>query len=384
VVPVALVWGAAVFVLARRGPAVWSPALVVAVALLVRLPLVGTPPLLSDDLYRYLWEGTVLGAGGDPFATAPTAWPGLDDPLRARVNHPDVPSVYPPLALWWFRALAVAGTPAAVQLATAALDAVLAGVLCVAAGPVVAVLYALHPLPVLESACGGHLEVPAAFLAALGVWSSRRGRPTAAFALATAGALVKMFPLVVLPTLWLRMPRRRAVLAAGVAVVGSVALLAVQVRLDPATLLDGWRTYALTWSFNGFAWPLIEPWLGTATRPVLVAAGLVATGVAVARTRDPARVWSVAATSFVLLSPTVHPWYVSWALVPDLLRGRIAWAAASIPLLGSYAVLSTVDPATGGWTEQPWLWWVTWPPAIVLLVLFRQTSVRSDPSPIEP
>jgi hypothetical protein len=102
--------GAAVFVLVRRGAPALSPAVVVALALLVRLPLVGTPPLLSDDLYRYLWEGTVLGAGGDPFATAPAAWPGLDDVLRAHVNHPDVPSVYPPLALVWFRALALAGT----------------------------------------------------------------------------------------------------------------------------------------------------------------------------------------------------------------------------------------------------------------------------------
>lgn len=92
IVPVALAWGAVVVALARRFSGTTLLAVAIC-ALLLRLPLVGAPPHLSDDLYRYLWEGTVLNAGYDPFATAPSALPGIDDALRAQVAHPDVPSI---------------------------------------------------------------------------------------------------------------------------------------------------------------------------------------------------------------------------------------------------------------------------------------------------
>src|SRR5688572_29537159 len=64
--PVAVAWGVVVVARARR-PVANHPAAVLLAALLVRLALVGTPPHLSDDLYRYLWEGAALAAGHDPF-----------------------------------------------------------------------------------------------------------------------------------------------------------------------------------------------------------------------------------------------------------------------------------------------------------------------------
>ena len=67
-----------------------------------RALLVGTPLDLSDDLYRYLWEGAVMTAGHNPFSEAPVTISGLDDALRDRVNHPDISSIYPPVALFWF------------------------------------------------------------------------------------------------------------------------------------------------------------------------------------------------------------------------------------------------------------------------------------------
>ncbi len=34
-------------------------------------------------------------------------------------------------------------------------------------------------------------------------------------------------------------------------------------------------------------------------------------------------------------------------------------------------MLLALDPATGVWSEAPWLWWVTWPPTLLALVYFR-------------
>jgi hypothetical protein len=92
-------------------------------------------------------------------------------------------------------------------------------------------------------------------------------------------------------------------------------------------------------------------------------------------------VWRVAGTAFVLLSPTVHPWYVLWAVVPDLACGRRGWAWASVALSGSYLVLLAYDPTTDRWSEAPWLWWVTWGPAVVALLA---DYVRIDARPTAP
>jgi len=380
-VPVAVGWGAVVVALAPRFPRATLMA-VGACALLVRVPLVGAPPLLSDDLYRYLWEGMVLNRGLDPFATAPAALPGIDDALRAHVAHPDVSSIYPPLALWWFRGLALFGTPAAAQVAAAISDVALAVAIATAAGPRMGLLYALHPLPALESAVGGHLEIPAILLTVWAIVLARRSRPVAAFVAAVAGILVKLFPLLLLPSLATLLPRDHRMRAIGAAALLAVLAALPMITISPA-LLAGWNTYTSTWAFNGFAFRIVEPILGAAARPLLVMLGLQAVLVATGYLpRDPARVWFVAGTAFVLLSPTVHPWYVLWALAPDLLLGRLRWAAASLPMLASYLVLATFDPATGSWTEPPWLWWITWLPALLLLAIVH-VSARRDPSPTD-
>ncbi|MCB9684573.1 MAG: hypothetical protein H6738_04760 [Alphaproteobacteria bacterium] len=380
VLPIAAVWGLVAVLGGARMPRT-SAAWVVAAAFLVRVPWVGSPPHLSDDLYRYLWEGLALSAGHDPFAVAPADLGGLDDHLRSLVNHPELTSVYPPLALWWFRLLAVGGTPAWAQLLTACVDACTAGVLLRASRrPAAAWIYALHPLPVLESACGAHIDVPAVFLAALAVLALRRDASAVALWATVAGAATKLFPVVMLPAVLRRLPPARAavhLLAAGMA----TALLAVPlVHLGPG-LLSSARLYAGTWSFLGFAWPWLDPVLGGATRPVLVGIGALVVGTATWRARDPLEVWAAAGTAFVLLSPTVHPWYVLWALVPSLLLGRAGWALAAIGSLQAYAVLATWDAATASWAEQPWLWWWVWGNVLAGLAAGRWIQLRSDDEP---
>lgn len=382
--PIAFLWGAVAVVGGRRLQLDWRWA--VLVALLVRLPLVGTPPLLSDDVYRYLWEGLALLAGHDPFTEAPATIGGLDDALRSRVNHPSIPSIYPPVALAWFQLLAALGdTVPVAQALTALVDvAVVAAIGSTLASrgarswPVW--IYALHPLPALESASGAHLEVLAILAAVLAI----RLPPGAAVFAAWIGVGTKLFPVVLLPTLYARAGREAVVPT--IAALGLLLLLAAPVLDAGPGLLVGMQAYAGRWSFNGLVFPWIEPVLGGAARPLLVgiAAGICL--VPIVRREESLRVWATAGAVFVLLSPTVHPWYVLWALVPSLLLGRLGWAVAAVFLIGSYSVLLAYDPTSGTWSEAPWLWWVTWPPALLALLVTGDLplQLRRDASPTAP
>ena len=72
---------------------------VLVAAVLVRLVFLPGVPSLSDDFYRYLWDGRVQLAGENPYRYAP-ADPRLDGVAfagRARINHPRLRTVYPPL-----------------------------------------------------------------------------------------------------------------------------------------------------------------------------------------------------------------------------------------------------------------------------------------------
>ena len=75
--------------------------IVIGFALLFRVALVATtPPTLSDDVYRYIWDGRVSNAGTSPYAHAVDS-PDLDwleSSLRGKVNHAWMASPYLPTA----------------------------------------------------------------------------------------------------------------------------------------------------------------------------------------------------------------------------------------------------------------------------------------------
>lgn len=150
--------------------------LVWAVALLMRGPALALPVGHSDDVYRYLWDGAVQQAGHSPYTGPP------DDPeyaavraarpaLPERINHRELPTVYPPVAQLLFR-LPAAWSDGPWELAAAVrrwklvvvaadlLVLVLLGVLCRGAGRDRrwTMVWGAAPLPAVELAYNGHLE----------------------------------------------------------------------------------------------------------------------------------------------------------------------------------------------------------------------------------
>lgn len=321
------------------------------VAGMLRLPLLAVEPTLSDDLYRFTWEGRAWLAGFSPFAHAPDspALAPLRDDVWARVNHREVSSIYPPgaqllfvlvashgIATWrWFVTLCDIGT--AVVLARR--------------DQVAGWAWALSPLPAVEAAIGGHLE-PVATLAlaialvdqsALGAW---------------LGAMVKLLPGVLL----LRQRPGTILLAAVASGLAFLPLLGVG-------FTRGFEAYRAHWSFNGSVYPALVGLglAGSTARLGLQVVGVGVTGWALWRCRDPVQLCLWVFGAFVILSPTVHPWYVLWPLVPALLLRRWAWVGLAVLVPLAYLVLATLDPASGAWQEQIWVRWAIYLPFFAMI-----------------
>lgn len=250
--------------LPRENP---STALLFGFALAFRLILLATPVSLSEDVYRYAWEGHLLAHGVNPYAL-PVNDPALDAyaiPLRARVAYADLASPYLPAAQVYFAGVAALapGSVAAFQAAAALLD-LAAGVLLlrllrrVGIADKAVLLYLWNPLVMVEFAHGAHVDALLIVCVLAAVWgllaASPRGRTLSALALAGA-VLVKGWPLLAAPFFVARWGARRALLF-GAAVFLPLAVFAAGAGwglVGPLTgrgVFGALRVYAANWEFN--------------------------------------------------------------------------------------------------------------------------------------
>src|SRR5439155_849584 len=89
-------------------------ALCLVLAAVWRIPLVATPPRLSTDVYRYVWDGRLQRLGEDPYRVVPDdpAVAHLHTPVTRQLNNGWVPTIYPPGAELFFRAVSAVEEPA--------------------------------------------------------------------------------------------------------------------------------------------------------------------------------------------------------------------------------------------------------------------------------
>ena len=327
-----------------------------------RVAMVPTAPLVSDDVYRYVWDGRMQRLGYNPYQSAP------DDPSLTRL-HTDVtrqidptsaalPTIYPPAAELFFRSVtSVHESVFAIVVAVVVCDVLTMLILwcwLVATGrsPWWVIAYAWHPLVAVEGAAGGHIDVVGTFLVVVaGFALSRRRGLLASLALAAAFA-VKFLPVVLVPLFWRRVQLRDALVGVGLVGLAYLPFLDKSFTLPVGSL----GVYAESWRFNGPIFSLLEPWLGIV--PVLALATGVGIGVAwVARLRmsvdDPAAwAWPIAAS--LLVMPVVYPWYLVW-LTP-FLTSRAAWplVAWTLGSMLTYVVWSS-ELAGTGWVLPGWV-----------------------------
>jgi hypothetical protein len=234
----------AVFRLPRRT----AVPLVLVAAAALRLGAVAGPPLTSDDLFRYSWDGRVQAAGINPYAYTPGSthlvplrepwlWPEERPcPLAyraghcTRINRSSVHTIYPPGAEAWFATIyRITGIDARHkpwQVAGVITDVMVVLLLASALrrrgrDPRWAALYALCPAPVLEIVNNGHVDGLAILLslAALTVATppvegrcrlSGAQREIVAGAVVGLAILVKLFPALLVVAVAAASPDRRS------------------------------------------------------------------------------------------------------------------------------------------------------------------------------
>ncbi len=197
----------------------WTLAIILGVGVLCRLPPLFADAALSSDVYRYVWDGVVQQAGVNPYRYVPAdpaiaALRGVSEgnifPAINRATYAH--TIYPPFAQIFFW-LVTFTSPTLVMMKTAL-------VLC--EGVTVwsllwllrafgrpreqIILYAWAPILIWEIAGSGHLDSLAMALIGLALVARYQRRPVATGLFLALAVLTKLYPLVLVPALYMRHP----------------------------------------------------------------------------------------------------------------------------------------------------------------------------------
>jgi hypothetical protein len=253
----------------------WSPFVIMSVAIILRFFYVFRAPELSDDIFRYLWDGLQILQGNNPYTYAPLntqLFDGMSADLLKKVNHPELITIYPPAAqliflTGVFMTKSVIGFKTMLCIIDLATCMVIIKILAKMGLPVWrSVLYAWHPLPVLEIASSGHIDGAGIFFFLLSIYLLQSINGTkektsflkegsfilfAGSAFGTA-ALIKLYPLFLFPLFMIVITGFKKLLFS-LGVIASITILTVPFMPDLYNIFDTLGIYLKNWEFSNFA-----------------------------------------------------------------------------------------------------------------------------------
>lgn len=354
--------------------------LILAAGILFRVTLFPLAPTLSDDLYRYRWDGRAQLAGLNPYTTRPDdprlAW--LRDASAPVLPAHEIPTFYPPLAELVFRE-AARSLPSVVAFKLPMLLADVATLLLLAVWVrstegrnYQLAVYAWNPLVVVEFAASGHSDALAlaALVAALVIIRSRPRLSTLALA---AAALLKLFPVVLFPV-WLQRagwPSKAVAWLDGMAAAALAALCLWPFRKGLHALPSTLAYFESRWQDNNASlYALLRALSGSHEIAAGIGEGIVL-GLALWvawRQFEPARGAFLLIAAILMLTPNAYSWYFTWIVPLLCFFPNPAWLLLTILQFLSYDVLIGYQ-AFGTWNFRPWLVFLTYAPTYTWLLL---------------
>jgi alpha-1,6-mannosyltransferase len=336
---------------------------IISIGVLYRLLAIGSGPVASDDMYRYVWDGKMQSMGLSPYQYAPEdeAVAMHSTPmLPSRINFPEMKTIYPPLAQWVFYICYSAGGESILAfklpllLAEIASIVLLLLILNTLRKPLhYAALYALCPLPVYQFMIDGHVDALLFPFVLLFVYFWLRSRHLPALLSLGFSVITKLVSLIYLPLLLKELRTRWYLLFIPVLVLALSYLPYVASAGKPFESLG---VYSMNWTFNGSIFPIIESIVGDNQIARFVVTPILAFFIFYVGWKVeslPGRLYW-ATFVFLMLAPTVHPWYVAWLAV--LLPLYFRWSGLVFIALSALAnIVGVVYQSTSVWNEPFWL-----------------------------
>lgn len=367
---------------------------VIAAAVVFRLVTALSAPTLSNDIYRYVWDGRIQAAGISPFKYAPNN-PALSK-FRTNGEYKNLKDnitsqgIYQPVAQMLFLASAPfgGGAPLALKFYLAFFDVatiflLLKILLHLKRPPELIIFYAWSPLVVFEIAGSGHVDGLTAFLITAGVYLALKQRRFFAGALIGAAVATKLYPIALLPAITRDKRDWRTVCGAAAAIL-AIYMPSLSARRAVVSLANGTSGVA---SFNPGLKSLFNILAGSQSQgmanafflvSLVVLGGIVLYFWTRKKSDDGiirAAFWIAGA--IIILLPFTVPWYFVLVLpfAAIELAGSFIWLSGAV-------MLSYLYYAWQPWALPTWISAVEFAPFFALFIWELKESLRGKPLPL--
>ena len=363
-------------------------------AVVFRVVLLMAVPNLSDDAYRFIWDGRLLASGYHPFAELPAYYlqpgitiPGIDNVLFDKLNRPEYFTIYTTFAqfiFWLSVKLSPDSILGSIMVMRSLVIAAEVGSLVIIRSLLIkfklpkknVLIYALNPLVTLELTGNLHAEAFVIFfllLSILFIIDKKVIKAALSFSIAVC---TKLLPLIFIPLLTLRFGWKKSFQFCAVLALCCVLLF---LPLWDREIITGFSQslglYFKKFEFNASLYYLVREYgfwykgyniiqstgwkLGLVAGIVIVLFASASSMVERSRsiksgidssmfTLPLALMWSLCI--YFLFTTTLHPWYITTLLALSVftqLRFPIAWTGLIF--------LTYVGYTQNGFSENLWI-----------------------------
>jgi len=344
------------------------------VALLIRLGLFFGSPTLSDDYFRFVWDGQIRSEGRSPYQSTPEQLIGeLPEDLSAlymSLNSKEYHSTYPPISQYIFSIpawLGIQDISWSVTIIRTTLLLFEIGVMWLmfqlTASVSKVLIYALNPLVILELVGNLHFEGVVIFFILFAWWLYDKGYWIKAATALSFGILTKLTPLMFLPVLFKKLGFQKSLLS--YIVIGLTLIIISFPFMDLEILKglgNGLDLFFRKFEFNAglfFLFREIGYWykgydmvqtLGPWLSYTALGAILIYSLIGVNKDTNWAKTFTIILFVQLLFATTVHPWYVIPLLAFTVISGY------AFPVIWSFLVLLSYLGYSDVGYEHPFSW----------------------------
>ncbi len=314
------------------------------VAILFRLSLLFMLPNLSDDYFRFVWDGRLSAHGINPFAVMPSAYidsqqamlAGLDHKLFSSMNSQGYYTIYPPVLQFVFFLSAklfssnILGSVIVMRMFIIAAEIgsvfLLSSILKKWNLPSKNILfYALNPLVIIELSGNLHFEALMIFFLLLAVFLLMKEQLTLSAIAFSLAICSKLLPLMLLPLLLKRIGFKKSMRFYFICGITSVLLFVPFIdKQFVGNILSSVGLYFHSFEFNASIFYIVR-WAGFETLgyDVIGKAGAILSliamlGICSVAIFQKGKEFSslfpamlLCLTIYFAFATTVHPWYIS-------------------------------------------------------------------------
>ncbi len=338
--------------------------------ILFRLLLLFSVPNLSDDVYRFIWDGRLSASGINPFSQLPAnlvasskVVTGLTPQLFAQLNSPGYFTIYPPVmqAAFWFAGKCF---PTNIYAGIVCLKGfiLLAEVGNIFLLPVIlrrlklpehwSLIYILNPLVITELMGNVHFEAAMIFFMLLSLYLFLKKKKHLSAVALGLSICTKLVPVIFIPLIIAKLGWKKGMIFSVIS--GAVTLILFLFMLDEQTIksffasidlfftkfefnaslyyLVRWLGYQLN-GYNIIAWA--GPWLAVVSTITILLISFPKPEFTTVQFFAKAL---LIVTVYYLCSTTVHPWYIVMPVALSVFtRYRFALAWSYVVTLSYYA-----------------------------------------------